>query len=188
MAFKAKFAAHGKIALISAGEVAVIGTSMILSKKFLDFNTLFKNKIAADATFVNKWYMKHEGAIKFVAGVAAATFIPAKYPWLRIVALGVAAGGFIQEVRFWTTDAAGNAFFDKVGAADDSAENEEMRRIAEQYTRQIDSTSGAGIDQYGSQVAGLGIDQYGSQVAGLSESYNMSTGAWNVPMVAMTYN
>jgi len=170
---------------ITAGEIAVVGTAMIITKKFLDFNTLFKNKIAADPTFADKWFIKHQGAIRFGLGLAAASYI--KNPWLKLAMLGIAAEGFITEVRVLTTDAAGTSFFDKIGnnngmlpPADD-----ELLKLAAQYDNQLSGPENP-VYQYGSTVAYTDPTQeYTTTVAGagtvdLTESIPMSVagGGW----------
>lgn len=126
----------GKVALLTGGEIGVLGGSMILSKKFLDFNQLFKNKIAADPTFADKWYIKHQGAIKVGIGLIGATFI--KNPWVKLIFIGIALEGFITEVRVLTTDAAGNAFFDKIGKTMERPKiDDELLRKAEEAKRSL---------------------------------------------------
>lgn len=108
-----RFMTHAKRAGMTVAEVAVVGGSMLATTKFLDFEILFKNQIEKDPTFKDKWYIKHQGAIKLVAGAAAAAYI--KNPWLKLVAIGVAANGFIQEVRVLTQKEDGTNFFNQIG-------------------------------------------------------------------------
>lgn len=104
---------HAKKAGMTALEVGVVGGSMLATTKFLDFEILFKNQIEKDPTYKDKWFIKHQGAIKLVAGAAAAAYI--KNPWLKLVAIGVAANGFIQEVRVLTAKEDGTNFFNQIG-------------------------------------------------------------------------
>lgn len=108
-----KFMSHAKKAGMTVAEVGVVGGSMLLTTKFLDFEILFKNQIEKDPTYKDKWFIKHQGAIKLVAGAAAAAYI--QNPWLKLVAIGVAANGFIQEVRVLTAKDDGTNFFNQIG-------------------------------------------------------------------------
>jgi hypothetical protein len=111
---KYNFKEKGKLAMMTAAEVGTVGVSMLVTKKFLDFNTLFKNQIAKDPTYADKWFIKHQGAIKFGAGIIAAIHVD--NPWLRLAFIGVAVVGFIEETRVLTTDKdTGESFFDKIG-------------------------------------------------------------------------
>lgn len=109
------FKAKAKMAAITAAEVGVMGGSMLLSQKFLSFDVIFKNQIAADPTYKDKWFIKHQGAIKFAAGVLGAIYIP--NPWLKLVAVGVAINGLVQEVRVLTMKD-GEYTFDAIGNLD----------------------------------------------------------------------
>jgi len=152
-----KFQEHAKIATMTAGEVAVLGGSMILSKKFVDFNTLFKNKIAADPKFADNWYIVHQGGIKFIGGVAAAAYI--RNPWVRMIAIGIAIEGIITEVRVLTTDKTGAAFFDKIGQDNQSLIDQDLIEAAK---KQISGSSVT--DQYGSGVGQPVSEEYRSGV------------------------
>lgn len=112
---KYNFKEKGKMAVMTGLEIGVVGGSMLLSQKFLDFNVIFKNQIAADPTYVDKWYIKHQGAVKFAVGVLAAIHI--SNPWLRLLAFGVAANGLVQEIRVLAVKD-GQPMFDKIGASD----------------------------------------------------------------------
>ena len=105
----------------TVAEVAVVGGSMLLTTKFLDFEILFKNQIEADPEYANKWFIKHQGAIKLVAGAAAAVYVT--NPWLKLLFIGVAANGFIQETRVLTAKEDGTNFFNQIGNT-----NEELDR------------------------------------------------------------
>jgi len=108
-----KFSSIAKHAGMTVAEVAVVGGSMLLTTKFLDFETLFKNQIAKDPTYKDKWFIKHQGAIKLVAGATAAAYV--KNPWLKLLFIGVAANGFIQEARVLTAKDDGTNFFNQIG-------------------------------------------------------------------------
>lgn len=108
-----KFKSIAKRGAMTVAEVAVVGGSMLLTTKFLDFETLFKDQIAKDPTYKDKWFIKHQGAIKLVAGATAAAYV--KNPWLKLLFIGVAANGFIQEVRVLTAKDDGTNFFNQIG-------------------------------------------------------------------------
>ena len=112
-----KFKALSKKGLIKAGktmgEVAVVGGSMLMTTKFLDFETLFKDKIAADPTFKDNFFIKHQGGVKFAAGCLLAASI--KNPWVKLLGIGIAGAGFIQEARVLTQSADGSNFFKQIG-------------------------------------------------------------------------
>lgn len=141
---------------ITVGEIGVMGGSMIITKKFLDARILFAKQIEADPTYADKWYIKHQGAIKLVGGAIAASMI--KNPWLKMVAIGIALEGFVTEAVVLTKNKdTGVSFFEKIGA--ESTIDEEMLEAAKQI-----STSGFG-DRFDSTVAGFG-DRFDSTVAG----------------------
>jgi len=140
---------------ITVGEIGVMGASIILTKKFLDARILFKNAIEKDPTIADKWYIKHQGAIKIVGGAIGASMI--KNPWLKMVMIGVALEGFITEaVVLSTNKSTGVSFFDKIGASDEQIDAE-----------MIEATKGIGGygDRFDSTVAGYG-DRFDSTVAG----------------------
>ena len=154
---KFNFKEKGKVIAMTGAEIGVLGGSMILTKKFLDFEVLFKNAIAKDPAYKDKWYIKHQGGVKFGAGLIAASFI--SNPWLKMIALGVALEGFISEVRTVTTDKEGVAFFDKIGAASTDAELEQLARGAVQ-SRDYASTVAGPFDGATSVAGGFNyLDQ-----------------------------
>lgn len=126
-----------KQAGMTAAEIGVVTGSMILTKKFLDFNMLFKNKIAKDPKFSESFIIKHQGGVRFGLGLAAAVYF--QNPWVKLIFLGVAAEGAITEIRTLTTDSTGVSFFDKIGAADTRVDDAELLQMAAQY----DNTMGA---------------------------------------------
>lgn len=134
---KKKFMDHVKIAGLTIAEVGVVGTSMLLQKKFLDFKTIFAKQIAKDPKFADNFLIKHEGLVKLVAFTLAASYI--KNPWIKLALIGVAAGGFIQEVRVFTNNKDGVNFFDQIGqpiqtGAENNELDEEMMKAAEEAT------------------------------------------------------
>lgn len=136
---KLQIKAVAKEAGMTALEVGTVAGAMILTKKLLDFNILFKNKIASDPTFAQGFFIKHQGGIRFAAGLAGAAYF--KNPWVKLAFIGIAAEGLITEVRALTTDAAGVAFFDKIGQADTRVTDDELLQLAAQYDNQMGATN-----------------------------------------------
>lgn len=150
---------------ITVGEVGVIGFSTILTAKFIDARVLFKKQIEADPTYADKWYIKHQGALKLLGGAIGASMI--KNPWLKMVFIGIALEGFITESVVLTKNKdTGVSFFDKIGASEDEI-NAEMMKAA-QATNGVgagyDEVSGYG-DRYATAVSGYG-DRYATSVSG----------------------
>ena len=158
---KVQWKAVAKHGAITAGEVAVITGGIILTKKFLSAKTLFKNQIEKDPTFVDKWYMKHEGAVKVGIGVVAASLI--KNPWLKMVAIGFAIEGAITEVRYLTTDkTSGASFFDAIGMGESSIDAEMLAAAKAVSGYEDDGVSGEGYgNRYESGVSGQ--ETYGNR-------------------------
>ena len=177
---KYNFKEKAKVAGMTVAEISVLTGTIVLTKKFLDFNVLFKNKIAADPTFANKWYIKHQGAIKLVGGALAAAHVD--NPWLKLLFIGVAIEGAITELRTVTTDDAGVSFFDKIGRnpANDAA-NAQADAILIDMARKSDRTAGV-PQEYGSTV-GYGVttnaDSIYQNVSGVPQEYGSTVGAWN---------
>lgn len=174
---KFNFQDHAKIAGMTMAEVGVLGGGMIVTSRFLDFNVIFKNQIAADPNYVNKWHMKHQGAIKLVVGALAAAYI--KNPWLKLLAIGVAVEGFIREARVLTTDSAGTSLFDKIGNTQRDQENAAADARLAELARAYEVQGPA--NQYGSTVGNSVMTltrSIPSYVAGpVSQSYGSTVGA-----------
>lgn len=152
-----------KEAGMTAAEVGVVAGSMILTKKFLDFNQLFKNKIASDPTFANGFIMKHQGGVRFAIGLGGAVFI--KNPWIKLAFIGIALEGLITEVRTLTTDETGVAFFDKIGYAGNSTTDQQLLDMAARYNAQMGANP---TTMYPTSVAAVNpTRQYTTQVAGM---------------------
>lgn len=119
---KFNFKEAGKHTLMTVAEIGTVGGSMILTKKFLDFNTVFKRQIEADPKYAEKFHIKHQGAIKLVGGALGASMV--KNPWIKLALVGVALEGFITEARTLMTDDKGTAYFDAIGAANEDIDQE----------------------------------------------------------------
>ena len=157
-----------KKAAVTGGEVAVVGASMIATKHLLDFNKIFKKKIENDPAFADKWFMKHQGLIRFGVGCTAAYFI--KNPWLKLVAMGVAIEGAITEGRYLS-----NNTIEAIGQ-NNAPDDAEMMRVAAEYDNNM---SGPNDDGRITVIAGPNDDGR-IQVIGaidLSDSIQYSMGA-----------
>lgn len=178
---KAKFKSIGKKTFMTAAEVGVIGGGMIITKKFLDARTIFAKQIEKDPSFAEKYFVKHQGAVKLIAGGAAATMV--KNPWLKLVFIGVALEGFISEARTLSTNkTTGVALFESIGAEKTDIDREMLE--AARAVRGGDDMSGDGdisgdedmsgeIDNFPqTAVSGKGSfgDEYGTTVSGGSFS------------------
>lgn len=151
----ANFKSIAKRGMMTVAEVGVVGTSMLLTTKFLDFEILFKNQIAKDPTYKDKWFIRHQGAIKLVAGATAAAYV--KNPWLKLLFIGVAANGFIQQVRVLTTQKDGTNFFNQIG-------NSEMDRKLQEaaagvpLSQQAQTYVGEPLSERWQTYVGRGVD------------------------------
>lgn len=142
--------AVAKHTAVTVGEVAVLTGGIILTKKFLDFRVIFKNQIAADPKYADKFHIKHQGAIKLVGGAALACFI--KNPWLRMLAIGVAIEGAITEARVLTTNSeTGVSFFDQIGAGDED-DMDGLGEIDQELIDAAKQTSGTFGDRFQTSV------------------------------------
>lgn len=149
-----KYTFPARASMMTAAEIGVVGGSMLLTQKFLDFNVIFKNQIAKNPDYVNRWWIRHQGAVKFAVGVLAAVHID--NPWLRLLAFGVAANGLVQEVRVLAVKD-GAPLFDKIGQNDLDAK-------LLQAAKNVGGPIGT---EYKTMVAGPGpiATQYPTQVA-----------------------
>lgn len=109
-------------------EVAIVGGSMIATKHLLDFNKIFKKKIADDPKFAESFVIKHQGAIRLGAGLIGAAYF--KNPYLKLMFLGIAVEGFITEARQLTKDASGNSAIEQIGGA---PSDQDLLEVAAQY-------------------------------------------------------
>lgn len=157
--FIAQFKDKGKAALNTAAEVGVAGGTMLVTAKFLDFKTLFKNRIAKDPNFANVWWIRHEGLWKFGGGIGLAIY--AKNPWVRLIGIAIAIVGFVQEAIILTTDSKGTSIFNKIGAND--ATDEALLKAAENVsgnnpTREFPTSVGTNPTKEFPTNVGWGMD------------------------------
>lgn len=165
---------------MTAGEIGTLAGGMILTKKFLDFNTLFKKQIEADPAFADKWFIKGQGWIRFGVGLIAASYV--KNPWVKLLMFGVALEGAITGIR-----QVSGGFFEPIGRTGQKQlppADDELLRLAQQYDNSMQGTDT--VFQYGSSVSGNQnpVNEYSSSVSGtnpgtvdLTESIMDATGA-----------
>lgn len=105
---------------ITLAEVGTLGVGMVAAKKFLDFETMFPN------VDKEKFFIKHQGGVKFVAFAAAAAWV--QNPWAKLFFIGLSLEGFIREARVLTTNKDGVSFFGQIGktTGQDNAMNQAM--------------------------------------------------------------
>jgi hypothetical protein len=150
--------------------VGLIGAGMIASAKFLDFKTLAPN------VDPNKWFMKHEGALKF-GGVVITLAIWKKCPeWIKFILWGVAAQGFVKEVRTLTMNAEGKSFFEAIGNGGYDKDIEEAAKSINSLSEQYQT----GVSGQEQGVEGTNLKLEKNPVVSLSE--NSSTGVSGMGM------
>ena len=147
------------VGLATAG---IIGT-----QKFLDFKTLFPN------VDPNKWFIKHEGAVK-VGGVAVAFMLFQKMPdWAKWLLIGVAVQGAVKEIGTLTTNKEGKRFFEQIGAGDYDEQINSLAAEIKNATNEFTTGVGAGVNQQtelnpavalnvnaSTGVGGVGMDEF----------------------------
>lgn len=122
-----------KGAITTVKDVALITGGAIAAQKFLDFKTIFPN------VDPNKWFIKHEGAIKVGAVVLTLAMWKKAPEWLKFVLWGIAVQGALKEIRTLTMNAEGKAFFDSIGAGAYDNEIKEAARNIEGITTEYQS-------------------------------------------------
>lgn len=104
---------HGKEKLkvtgITMAEVGTLAVGTVAAKKFLDFEVMFPN------VDKEKFFIKHQGLVKFVAFAGAAAWV--ENPWAKLFLIGLSLEGFIREARVITTNKEGVSFFGQIGKA-----------------------------------------------------------------------
>ena len=165
-----KFMTHAKKAGMTIAEVGVVTGGALLTTKFLEFTTLFKDQIAKDPTMIDKWYIKYQAPIKLVAGAGIAAYI--KNPWAKLAFIGMAVNGAIGTVRLATAKADGTNFFGPMGAL--SAEDQKLlnsalsvqgitnanpTQVAAPYTQRYPTNVGKPVDLMVYPYTGVGANQ-----------------------------
>src|SRR5690606_6956895 len=137
-----------QIALATAG---VIGT-----QKFLDFQTLMKDKYAKDP---NNFIFKQEGLIKVGGAIIAVAAWKNMPEWLKWLVIGVGIQGAIKAVRQYTKDDKGESKVPHIGAA-------EMEEAINSLAAEIKSVA----EKERTSVAAIG------EVGAAELTFNSSTG------------
>lgn len=161
--------ASGKDFISNAKTPAVMGGLIaggaIASQKVLSFKTWMPN---ADP---NAFYIKHEGGVKAVAGIATLAMWKGAPDWAKWLIMGVIVQGAIQEARVLS-----NNNLPQIGETDD----EIMQQAASEL---LDGKMNGRItDEYNSMVAGMGANdddddndditqQYPTMVAGMGVAW-----------------
>lgn len=119
--------------------IALATVGVVGAQKFLDFKTMFPN------VDPNKFFIKHEGAIK-LGGVVLTLSMWKNCPeWLRWILIGVAIQGGIKATRQYTMNAAGTAFVEQIGAgkydAEIAAAAREIQNAATEFPTSVAGTS-----------------------------------------------
>ncbi len=138
--FKGKAKDFGK-GVMDNGKPILLGTAgVIVGQKFLDFKTLFPN-VAPD-----KFFIKHEGAIKIGAIVVTLAMWKKCPDMLKWLLIGVAIQGGIKAVRQYTMNDAGKAFVDQIGAGNFDKDILSLAAQIKNVTTQYPTTVGAPQD------------------------------------------
>jgi len=174
---KMTFKTFGKDAGTVAMEAGIIAGSAIVSAKFLDFNTLFKNQIAKNPAYIDKWFMKYEGFTKAGGAILIGGAFWKQLPgWAKLLVVGIAVQGGIKGVGDMATAKDGTKFFNPIGQQSnggaDTAALEKLLADAgvsgagdpptASYTGVAGAVDIAGGDGMPStMVSGMGISNYG---------------------------
>lgn len=148
--------------------IGLITAGVIGSQKFFDFKAMFPN------VDPNKWYIKHEGAIK-VGGVLVTFMIWKKMPsWAKYLLMGIAIQGAIKEIRVLTMGDNGKAFVDQIGNENSNKALEELAaqvREAAAMNGAEDEGTGVGAQEPETGVAGMGVAGLGGGMGQVWEVY-----------------
>lgn len=98
---------------LTVAQVGTVTAGALLTTKFLDANELFKDKIAADPAYAEKWFIKYQAPIKLVGGSILAASI--KNPWVKLAFVGMAVSGAIGTIRLFTNKDDGTNYFPAIG-------------------------------------------------------------------------
>ncbi len=134
----------GKNIMVNGKVIAVTTGGALLSRKFLDFNVMFKAQPADSAL------RKHQGIIKLLLALGIAGNV--KNDTVKQLLNGVAIEGAIQAVRAY----GGGTFFQPLGAGDEAF----MAGAADDFLQGL-------IDGADESLLGPGVaNQYPASVAG----------------------
>ena len=143
-----------KIALATAGTIG--------AQKFLDFQTLMKDKYAKDP---NNFIFKHEGLIKVGGAIVTIAMWKTMPEWLKWLVIGLGIQGAIKAVRTYTKDDTGNSKVPQIGAGEmEEAINSlaaEIKSVAEQERTSVGASNELAFNSatsVGSSSMGMGMD------------------------------
>lgn len=108
--FKSKGKGIAAGAMAAAKPILMTTAGVVGAQKFMDFKTLFPN-VSPD-----KFFIKHEGAIKVGAVVVTLAMWKNCPEWAKYLLMGVAIQGGIKAVRQYSMGDAGKAFIEQIGA------------------------------------------------------------------------
>ena len=158
----------GKSVMTNGKEVGLTLGGALLSRKYLDFDMMFKNQ--APDSFMRK----HQGIIKFLAGTIGAGMVKGN-SLLRPVLNGVALEGGIKAVRTY----GGGNFFQPLGEGDSLLG--EGGAAGDGFL--ADVLEGAGDESLLGE--GSVTNQYAASVSGMSDltqnAFNSVSGVSGVP-------
>ena len=158
-------------------ELAAVIAGAVLVTEFLPDHKIWKKHYVSNpewfrdgrhgAPFMIRW----AGGIKAVSALYLSTYTT--NPWVKLILMGIAFQGTLQQVRVLTWDAKKNQQrFNTIGDA--TQLDAQLKNLAEKYRTQgpeyIEGFRELG-DRYTTQVAGTEIqaDRYSTQVAGAED-------------------
>jgi len=152
-------------------EVAVIGGGEILTQNFLNRDKFFAGQIVANPRFVDTVWYQHWGGIQAAGFAFVSTYM--ENPWLKLLLIGAAISGGIQEFRQLTADPGPVYKYPPIGNRAQELEeaNKKLKELAQTThkkagTYNIVRTGGSITNTYGTAVAGSITNTYGTAVAG----------------------
>lgn len=177
---------HLKSALWTEAEVGAALVGAVGATMMLDAKKIFANDYAINPQWFTgnrmgaPFKIKYFGAIKAGGAVMASTYI--QNPWLKLVLMGIALQGTLEQARVLAFDQ--NTSTSKLPMIGDSGQQQldaELKKLAEGYRKGTNGPEYVGDagNRYESQVAGseeMGDagNRYESQVAGVyDEDHNM---------------
>lgn len=159
----AEFKAHANAAVMTGAEVGAMSVGAIIGVKWLSRDHIFRK--SQEGVEPEMWEFRegydeksfayrHWGGIKFAGAAFLSTYV--ENPWLKLIIIGIAIEGAIQELRVLSHSEEDDKFaFEKIGANEDV--NQQLKDAAKNYltqgvTDQYSSAVGAVTDQYSSAV------------------------------------
>lgn len=110
--FKGKSKDLAKNAMTVAKPIVGVTGGVVVGQKFLDFKTLFPNMKP------DNFLIKHEGMVKVGAVLVTLSLWKNAPEMVKWALIGIAVQGGIKAIRQYTTNDAGVAFINAIGAGD----------------------------------------------------------------------